>query len=155
MSIERWKPQVEKALSLFGKTGFGQDKVDLRQKCYLALILAEQKIKDIRKLRGDDAAGGYAFVVCKNTLLGEIRTGSKMRMSPYVEKDEPEQTYEQLDDAVASLPAEEQTLIHQVYYEGRSAREIARMNGTNRRTVQKKKERILKKLGVLLNASQG
>lgn len=153
MNVERWKSQIEKALSLFGKPSFGQDKVDLRQKCYLALILAEQKIRDIRRLKGDDVAGGYVYTVCKNTLLGEIKVNSRMKVVPYIEKDEPEQTYERLDDAVASLAADEQTLIHQVYYEGRTAREIARLTGTNRRTVQKKKERILKRLGELLNES--
>lgn len=153
MNLNRWDTQINKAIKIYGKPQFGQDKSDLKQNCYVALLKAENKIRKIRKDRGDDAAGGYVFVICRNELLGNIRANSKVKIVEYKEDFDQISEYNPVvEDALASLKPEEESIIRGIYYTGLTAGQLAKATGTSRRWVQSRKTKILKKLKELLNA---
>ena len=54
--------------------------------------------------------------------------------------------YQQLHKALTLLPEDERTLIEQLYFEGRTVREIADERGIFHNVIQKQKNRILDKL---------
>lgn len=152
-AVFEWESQIKKAISIYGKPGFGFDREDLKQNCYIAILKAEDKIRRVRKDRGDDAAGGYVFVVCRNELLGNIRSAGKVKMVEYKEDFGQESNYDtRIDDALSSLKPEEESIIRSIYYTGLTAGQLAKTTGTSRRWIQSRKTKILKKLKELLHA---
>nr|WP_304059748.1 sigma-70 family RNA polymerase sigma factor [Enterocloster clostridioformis] len=59
--------------------------------------------------------------------------------------------YQQLHKALLLLSDDERILIEQIYFEGRTVREVANERGVFHNVIQKQKNRILDKLKKILN----
>ena len=143
MNLLRWEPQVTKAVKIYGKTGHGFDKNDLKQNCYVVLFKAQDKLRKIRKERGEDAANGYVFMVCKNEILRAQAPTRDIHFVPYFEQGA---TQPLPANILEDLTATDQEIMYGLYYWGYSARELAERTGTSRRWVQDRKEKILELL---------
>jgi len=64
---------------------------------------------------------------------------------------EEQDEYQRLHKAIATLPPEHQTLIHKVYFQGISQREIARAEGVTEGAIRDRLKRIYKKLKIFLD----
>jgi len=147
MNILKWESQIKKAVNLYGRKMFGSDKQDLTQNCYVAILRASDKVTQVEQDRGEDAAKGYVFVMCRNELLSSQRPLRNVHLVPFFDTGAAAQKpNEKLRDAIECLKPEEQELLYDVYYQGYSVSQLAKAANVPIGRLQYHKQRILKEL---------
>jgi len=68
-----WKPQIEKAVATCGRRLPAEQREDLRQDCYLALIEKAGKVDAIVASQGRDSGGKYVYRIAMNRCITVLR----------------------------------------------------------------------------------
>jgi len=156
--ITRWKNIVESCLSRYGRKISPDDRLDLMQDMYVAILQADEQIQ---KLDGFEAPK-FVIKLCRSL----IQERAKPRHEPADSIDNPEvagaiekagevsdaerSRVEMVRAAVGQLPEPERTLIRGIFYEDQTEMELAQHLGQSVAWVRKTKILALKKIENLL-----
>jgi RNA polymerase sigma factor (sigma-70 family) len=154
--VTRWESEVNRAVSKLSKGMTYEDKQDLKQDCYMALLEASDY------LAGLDNSGAVAYTIAYNRIVEQRRDKSLLDEALPLD----EMTYEEkgdeafmrgvlaspteqgLDAAVESLPKTENFIIRSLYFKGMTERDVAKSVNKSRHWVRMEKAKavdILKK----------
>lgn len=160
MDVLRWDKQVTLAISKLCKGLTYEDKEDLKQDCFVALIEASDYLDRVMEA-GEITPGGAAYTICYNKIveLRRLTPGTKVLEAAvsieelsYDEKNDEafirglfsgSPTEQGLDAAVESLPKTENYIIRCLYFKGMTEREVAKSVNKSRHWVRVEKAKAV------------
>lgn len=73
LDCTQWKPQIEKAVATYGRRLPAEQRDDMRQDCYLALVEKADKVLAVVTSQGLDSGGKYVYRIVSNRCLYTLR----------------------------------------------------------------------------------
>lgn len=135
-----------------GVLGHRQDAEDVAQQVLIKVLTS------MRQLRDDSRFGPWVFRIAKNMCadLHRRRTSEKSALdqAASVTRERPKE-YPQLHEALTRLPEKDRTALMLYYFDGRSARNLARILATSEAAAQARISRARKKLRHLMQVRMG
>lgn len=158
--VMRYEKQIDMAVNKLTKGLSHEDKQDLKQDCFLALLEASDYMDRILS-DGDVAPEAAAYKIAYNKIIDTrglqgpkiLNEAASMDQLNYEEKGDDSfleglfsasPTEQGLDAAVESLPKTENFVIRCLYYKGMTERDVAKSVNKSRHWVRVEKEKAVR-----------
>lgn len=133
-----WGQTIKDAINRFAKNEPRSSKEDYEQECLLVVLEIQDVLERITNTQGKVAANNYVYGTCQNRIQDLMKKSHKhthsslsdRRISHLVEEREtvldlPFEDHE-IDEAIKQLSREEQHVVREIYFCGKTERDVAK-----------------------------
>jgi len=155
--VMQWQEEVKRAVQKYARNAPPDKKQDLTQECYLKILENQQAVAAARNPKW------FVLRLCRNLLFDSGRSSTNQRRevslsdpAVFAEANRPQTvggfgvSTEDLDEAIKSLPHDQQYVLRCSFFLGRTEKEIMRDLGKSQATVRRIRQAAFAKLRELL-----